>query len=205
MVKKSILAIAMLGLLATVSFGATFDPNTGQGTDTGQFKADNGWPMKCEFIPQIICKIPIKLKVGFFIEILDCGNDKKLIPINLVQVTCPAGQSFPCYSACTTFQVRSNFEAQISCRIDRTETAPGSGKYLLTQSFFGNNYKCYFVVGDTTPNTIIVPGTGATTTVKVCVDAWNVDLFLGGPKTNPKVGDLVILAMPTATPVCVDP
>jgi len=205
MVKKSILAIAMLALLATVSFGA-YDPNTGIGTDTGQYKADNGWPIKCEWIPVDICKIPVRLKIGYFIEVRDCGNSKVQF-INLKQVTCPSGQSFPCYTGCVTIKVRANFEAQLGCRVDKVALA--NGKFILTEGLFGaHNYKCYFLVGDQQKSTFIVTGDGVDNDVKVCVDAWNADIFFGNPakdNNNPKVADLVITAMPTGTPVCVDP
>jgi hypothetical protein len=194
MVKKSILAIAMLGLLATVSLGAsTYDPNTGVGTDTGQMKFDNGWP--CQYIPVEICKINIKLKVGYFIEVQNCGDDKKLI-INLKQVSCTKpGQSFPCYTGCTTVNVRANFEAQLGLKLYKSSP-------IISSSFGNDNWKAYWVVGDTTPSTVIIAGDGNFHGNKLCVDAWNADIFMGSPlkdNNNPIVGQVAITAVPTAT------
>lgn len=195
MVKKSIIAIAVLAMLASVSFA---QDQTGQ--VPGQIKVDGGWPkiIVCNWVPIEICRIPIFLKVGFFIEIKDCDKAK----INMVQVNCLPNQtppqSFPCYKGCTTIQVRSNFEAQLSLKLYKLSN-------IISSSSGKDNWKAYFRAdaADTTQNaTWIIAGDGNYHSVDICVEAWDADIFNGTPGQNPKVGEVAVLAIPTATCTC---
>jgi len=197
MVKKSIIAIALMSMLATVSFAQ----DTAGGTQyqvSGQFKVDGDWPVEItiKYVPIEICRIPIVLEVGMFIEIEDCAKKK----IVLKQVTCPTGQTFPCYKGCVTIKVRANFEAQLSLKLYKIGTViSGSG------GTWGGNWKAYFTNdgGATKPTTWIVTGDGNWNTVDVCVEAWDANIYAATPGTQVAVGELGILAIPTATPdVC---
>ena len=108
MVKKSIIAIALMCMLATVSYGQSDTTWSA----SGQVKIDGLWPatITIDYTPLEICRIPVYIKVGMFIEIQDC-NKKKIV---MEQVNCPGGQSFPCYKGCTDIKVRSNFVAILS-------------------------------------------------------------------------------------------
>jgi len=191
MVKKSIIAIALMGMLATVSFAQ-------DGQVNGQVKVDGMWP--CQYIPLEVCRIPIVMDIGMFIEVIDCGKKK----IVLKQVTCPAGRSFPCYKGCTTIGVRSNFEAQLGLKLYKVGN-------VISSSFFGDNWEAYFNDTSTTPPTKksswIIPGNGNTTNVEVCVEAWDANIYAAPPgndacKTAVSVGQVGITAVPTAACGC---
>lgn len=183
MVKKSIIAIALMSMLATVSFGQ----------DTwgvpGQIKVDGLWPatITIEYTPQEICRIPIWIKVGMFIEIENCSKKK----IVMEQVNCPSGQSFPCYKGCVELKIRSNFEAQLSLKL-----------YKIGSIINGDKWKAYFTDdgGATTSDTWIVSGDGNWNVVDLCVEAWDANIYGASPNEEHQVGEVAILAIPTATP-----
>jgi hypothetical protein len=196
MVKKSILAIAILAMLATVTMAQ--DPTA---QVPGQLKIDGRWPLTCVWTPIEICCIKVNLKIGYFIEVRDCSTKK----IDMVQVNCPTGQSFPCYKGCTTISVRANFEAQLGLKLyaiggiindNGTPTNPADDKW-----------KAYFMdtanVGPAS-TTWIIAGDGNYHDVQVCVEAWDANIFFQGqaPGTNPQVGNVCITAIPTATATC---
>ncbi len=103
MVKRSLIAIALLALVATMAFGAD-----------GQIKKDGSWPTV--YVALDLCTMPVVMDVGMYVQIIEC--DKKII--KLVQVDCASiGQSaFPCYSDCEDFDIRANFTAVLGSRID---------------------------------------------------------------------------------------
>jgi hypothetical protein len=182
MVKKSIIAIALMCMLSTVSFGQ-------DGFPSGQFKIDGLWPATIDiyYTPQEICRIPVYIKVGMFIQVKDCNKKK----ITMEQVNCPSGQSFPCYKGCTTIEVRSNFEAQIS--LEKHDL--GTGIIDKWKAYFSSD-------GGATvqESTWIIPPSGNYTAVDVCVEAWDTNIYNGTPGTTILVGEVAILAIPTADP-----
>jgi len=189
MVKKSIIAIALMCMLATVSYGQDV-----WGV-TGQVKVDGLWPatITIDYTPIEICRIPIWIKIGMFIEIENCGSKK----IVLSQVNCPQFQSFPCYAGCVSIKVRANFEAQLSLKLYKTSD-------IISGFGFNQNWKAYFTNdgGATKPTTWIVTGDGEWNNVDICVEAWDANIYGPNitPNTQQKVGDVAILAVPTAIP-----
>jgi hypothetical protein len=190
MVKKSIFAITLIGMLATVSMAQDIQ------MPSGQYKTDTCWPF--EFIPQDICRIPIVMEVGMFVEILDC-NKKKIV---LKQLDCTEiGKGvgdFPCYRGCTGISVRANIDVQLSVKLYRV------GDVISTT--FGNpNWSAYFTNDNsaTTSPTWQITGDGTTQNVTVCVIAWNSDIFKSPPGVGNsaiKVGEAAVQAVPTALP-----
>jgi len=184
MVKKSIIAIALMCMLSTVSYSQ-------DGFPSGQFKVDGLWPatIQISYTPQVICKIPVYIKVGMFIQVENCGNKK----ITMEQVNCPQGQSFPCYKGCTTIKVRSNFEAKLSLQKNDFQTGIiDNGKW---KAYFSSDN------GATVKeNNWIIPGDGNYTSVDVCVEAWDANIYNGNPGETKQVGEVAILAIPTADP-----
>jgi len=189
MVKKSIFAIALIGMLATVSYSQDI------WGATGQIKVDGMWP--CEYVPLEICRIPIVMDVGMFIEIENC-NKKKIV---LKQVTCPPGQGFPCYKGCTNIKVRGNFQAQLGLILYDTSNG-------VISDFFGNkNWKAYFTDGVTTATSWIIDGDGNWHAVDVCVETWDANIYKVNPgndacKTAIPIGEVAVTAVPTAACGC---
>lgn len=181
MVKKGIITLAMICMLATVSYGQDV------WGAPGQVKIDGLWPAVIEITYEKleICRIPIYIKVGMFIEVENCNKKK----ITLEQVNCPSGQSFPCYKGCVEIKVRANFEAQISLKLYKI------GSII-------NKWKAYFTNDDgaTTSDTWIVPGDGNWEVVDICVEAWDANIYGASPNETHTAGEVAILAVPTATP-----
>jgi len=188
MVKKSIIAIALMGMLATVSYGQASGGDQPYQVP-GQIKIDGLWPatFTWSYTPIEICRIPIFIKVGMFIEIENCANKK----IVLEQVSCSKPGDFPCYSGCVEIKVRANFEAKLSLKL-----------YKIGTIIEGNNWKTYFTAdgGVTKPTTYIITGDGNWNTVQVCVEAWAANIYAAGPNTQVQVGEVAVLAIPTAAP-----
>ncbi len=189
MVKKSIIAIALMGMLATVSYG--FD-----GQVNGQIKVDGLWPatITITYTPREICRIPVYIKVGMFIEIEGCGS-KKII---MSQVNCPSGQSFPCYKGCVEISVRSNFAAILSLKLYKG----GAGSGIISNAWGSDNWKAYFTNdgGATKPTTWNIIGSGNQEKVNVCVEAWDANIYSASPNSEQQVGEVAILAIPSGTP-----
>jgi hypothetical protein len=188
MVKKSIIAIALMGMLATVSYGQTTSGDQAYTPGaTGQIKVDGLWPatFTWSYTPIEICRIPIFIKVGMFIEIENCSTKK----IVMSQVNCVAPQTFPCYKGCVTIKVRANFAAQLSLKL-----------YKIGTIINGDKWKAYFTDGATTATTWLITGDGNWNEVQVCVEAWDANIYAAGPNTEVQVGEVAILAVPTATP-----
>jgi len=196
MVKKSIIAIALMGMLATVSYGqgdTVWSGNNG-------IKVDGLWPatITITYTPKEICRIPIFIKVGMFIEIENCSSKK----IVMEQVNCPSGQTFPCYKGCVEIKVRANFEAILSLKLYKG----GAGAGIISSSnnwgTITDNWKAYFTNdgGATKPTTWNVTGDGNWNTVNVCVEAWDANIYAASPNSQQQVGEVAILAVPKATP-----
>jgi hypothetical protein len=199
MVKKSIIAIALMCMLATVSYGQQGDGTQWNGP--GQVKIDGLWPaiITIDYTPQEICRIPIYIKVGMFIEIEDCAKKK----IVLEQVNCTGGHAFPCYKGCVTIKVRANFEAKLSYKLYKIGDIISSSFNWFT---FKNedNWDAYFTDGVTTADTWIITGDGNWNPVDVCVEAWDANIYGAAPNTEQQVGEIAILAIPTALPELCD-
>ncbi|MBN1973043.1 MAG: hypothetical protein JW787_05355 [Sedimentisphaerales bacterium] len=191
MVKKSIIAIALISMLATVSYA--------QDTQvSGQYKVDGDWPatITITYTPVEICRIPIYIKVGMFIELRDC-NKKKIV---LKQVSCPSGQSFPCYKGCTTIEVRANFEALLKLKLYKTSDIISKASTWP----FADNWKAYFRAdsSDTSQSSSwIVNAGGGWNKVDVCVEAWDANIYMSAPGCDEvPVGQVGITAVPNAIP-----
>ena len=131
MVKRSLIAIAVVALLAT-SVQAV-DPN---------LKYDDHWPY--EYIAIDLCVMPVYMDVGMYVQLKEC--EKK--SIILKQVDCAeigkGSGDYPCYVDCETFDIRANFEVKLGTKLtkasptvitnweayyDGDTTVPGDGNY----------------------------------------------------------------------------
>ena len=103
MLKRSLIAIAVVALLATAA-------------QAGEVKLHN-WP--CALIPQELTQIPVTMDIGFWIRI----KDQNKLNIKLGQLENEVHK----YKGCTNMKVETNFRAQLACSI--TPTGAVGGKY----------------------------------------------------------------------------
>ena len=169
MVKKSLIAIALLAFLAT----------TVQAGDAAQdiWKFDDDWPWTYTALE--ICQIPVYMDVGYYVEIFDCGKKK----IELKQVTCDsigqASKYFPCYYGCVKFQLLANFEVKLGTKLYKDPV----GVINKWSAAFDDD---------------IVPGDGAKHTREVCISAWDAEIWKNAPGNKVKVGEVAITVKPNA-------
>jgi len=185
MVKKSIIAIAMLSLLASVSFAADPFP----GAPDGQIKIDGDWPktVVVTYDKIELCKVKVKIKVGMFIETNACG---KSIVMN--QISCTGNHGFPCYKGCIDIWFKSNFDATISLEKSKI----GS----IISGWGDGNWSVYFYDGSSSSSTFDVVGDGNQKNIKLCAEAWDANIYAAAPGSTVEVGEITLLAMPTAAP-----
>jgi hypothetical protein len=216
MVKKSLIAIALVGMLASTSFAGDLAK--------GYWKFDDNWPFKIEveWEELELCQIPIFIDIGMYIELVDCNKlDKWGDPVKkivLEQIQCAdlkqggsgegkTGTEFPCYSGCENLTVLSNFDAVLGLKLYK-RVWDGT-KSFITQRTVGwdkyDNWSAYFDDAGTPVDTWPVTGDGNANNFKVCVEASDVNVYMGDPDASPldavnRVGEVAITVMPTATP-----
>jgi hypothetical protein len=177
MVKKCLIAIALLAFLTT----------TVQAGDEAQdvWKFDDHWPWV--YLELEICQIPVYMDVGMYVDMKDCGKKK----IEMKQVTCPDGRKFPCYSGCTDFEIRANFEVKLGTKLYRI------GDVIKVKD--GNEYweaKIYLTDGVT--EDYVIPGDGNYHKRRVCVEAWEAQIWKAAPGDKVLVGEVAITVKPNA-------
>jgi len=196
MVKKSLIAILLIGMLASVSIAA-------DGVD-GEYKTDDGWGVNVPQDPVFtwdevtLCCIPIYIDVGMYVGIEDCPDR---IVMYQSKIECgdflwsnTSGQStFPCYRGCAQFVVRSNFEAVLDTEL--TESSMnfisdhywGPTRYDHWNAFFAKKTtatgsdKALKGNADCTNQYTILPPLGQANELQICVEAWNVNIWNGDP------------------------
>lgn len=179
MIKKCLIAIAVVALLATTVQAATYPAIKHE-----------GWPWTKIYDAYPICTFDVVLEVGHYVQIYKCDELK----MKLEQVDCAAigkAGKFPCYGdvdeafdthgpACVTIQARANFPAVFGA------TFSGSGNNII-----GANYSLTWPDG----NTIL--GGASWESLKLCMTAWSVALWnSGGPTGTLKVGEITINVKP---------
>jgi len=174
MVKKCLIAIAFVALLATTVQAAN------------PIKHDGTWPWTKTYEAIAICTLPVKLEVGHFVQIDKCGD----LVMKLKQVECgdigKGGGDFPCYGngvdgpECITVKARANFTATFGPSFSGSDVNIIDGKSV------------YFDGGDT------IDGDGQWHDLKLCMKAWKVKLWDTGGQTSGtvKVGTITITVKP---------
>ena len=180
MVKRTLIAIAVLALVASAVQAAGPDPHFFEKDKDISIKVNNekleiGWPF--EYKALTICTVPVYMNVGYFVQIDNCEDRK----IELKQVDCgdigKGSGDWPCYFDCEDIKIRANFEVKM-----------GTDKHKVGPVIDG--WDAYYDGGD------VVPGDGSWHTVKVCVKAWKAKLLESSPGEKVKVGDLDITVKP---------
>jgi hypothetical protein len=179
MIKRTLIAIAVVALLATSARAALTQHYFGPVDDDYAVKVDGSesvrWPY--EYKALTVCTIPIKMHVGMFVQINDCKTKK----IVLQQVDCgdigKGSGDYPCYLGCTNFDVRANFDVKMGANLNKI------GDII-------DSWDKYYDGGD------VVPGDGNYHNIKICVKAWKAKLYKGTPGDEIDVGTLDITVKP---------
>ena len=178
MIKRTLIAIAVVALLATSAHAALSEHYFPIG-NSHAVKVDGSenvrWPY--EYKALTVCSIPIKMHVGMYVQVLDCKKKTLL----LEQVDCgDIGQKdsdYPCYLGCVAFKVRANFEVKLGTSLEK------DGDVI-------NKWSAYYDGGD------VVAGDGDYHEVKACVKAWLTAIYKAAPGDKVSVGTLHITVKP---------
>jgi hypothetical protein len=178
MIKRTLIAIAVVALLATSAHAAIsewyFD---GAVKVDGSEKPELRWPYEIKYQALTICNIPIKMHVGMYVQVKDCKKKK----IVLQQVDCgdigKGSDDFPCYLGCVEFDVRANFDVKM-------------GHKLIKDGDVVKSWEAYYDGGD------VVPGDGDYHTLKLCVKAWDTQIWKAAPGDEVSVGSVDITVKP---------
>lgn len=183
MIKRTLIAIAVVALLATSAHAALSDPYYFPIGDSHAVKVDGHdnpeirWPYEIKYQALVVCNIPIKMAVGMYVQVKDCKK-KKLV---LEQVDCgdigKGAGDYPCYLDCVEFDVRANFEVKMGQNLHK------SGDVI-------KDWSCYYDGGD------VVPGDGDWHSMKVCVKAWKTQIYKAAPGDQVSVGSIDITVKP---------
>ena len=178
MIKRTLIAIAVVALLASSAQALGPDPHTGGGNSpaikVNIEKLDIGWPFEYKALD--LCVIPVYMNVGYYVQLEKCHERK----VKLVQVDCgdmEKGSDWPCYQDCEDMKIRANFEAKIGAKLEN-------------KTGVIDKMDAYFKGGD------IVDASGDWNTITVCVEAWKTKLWEQAPGSQVKVADLVITVKP---------
>jgi len=187
MLKKCLFAIAVTALLAvTVQAGETKGDGVEWDCGTWAYKGEP-YPWPVEYKKVEICRIPVWMEVGFWVEIKGCEEAEIL----LKQVMCSEigrdPEDFPCYKGCTEFSMRTNFEAEVDG--DVSHDPDMSHK----ERFWG--------AGQSDVEPLDLPGDGNWHEIEVCVYAYKVELWdLPAAGTKEEIGYLKIRVRPQGSP-----
>jgi len=180
--KRTLIAIAVVALLATTVNAAIEDPYYFSAGDHKAIKVDGSdkptirWPYKIVYDELVVCNIPIKMKVGMFVQVKDC-KDKKII---LEQVSCTdigkGAADYPCYKGCVKFDVRANFNVKMGANLNKGDIIPDASAYY---------------VGDT-----VIPDDGDWHEVELCVNAWKAKIYKAKPGDQVDAGSVDVTVKP---------
>ena len=184
MLKRTLIAVAVVALLATSAQALGPDPDTGKmGDHTGikvdPIKMNVIWPFEYKALD--LCVIPVKMKVGVFVQVEKC-YDRKII---LNQVECGdigknSSGDWPCYLGCETIKVRANIDVKLGLNKAKV------GSVL-------DKWEAYFTDGNT------VAGGAGWVPHEICVKAWKAQLFRGEIGQAAMAGSVVDVGTVTVT------
>jgi len=164
MLKRTLIAVAVIGLLVTSAQAVGPDPTFDTHGKERGFKIDPikmsvFWPVEYKALD--LCVIPVRVQVGILVEVQECHKRK----INLKQVDCAdinkGSGEFPCYRDCEDVKVRTNFPIKLGTRRNTISNVLNHGRWRA------------FYDGD---NTLEPTGT-SWKTVTLCVEAWRLELL----------------------------
>jgi hypothetical protein len=191
MLKRTLIAIAVMSMLAVTVQAQELPSKLGPFSDSSgnergfkidPQKMDIYWPFEWKSVE--LCTIPVYLELGILVHVNKC-QDQKVI---LKQVDCTdigkGNAQFPCYSGCTgDIQIRTNFPIKLGLSKSKVGSVLKDWSAYWAGDFDGKlNYSSSWQK------------------VKICVDAWNTQLFneeaTGAAGQRVKVGEVTITVKP---------
>jgi hypothetical protein len=190
MIKRTLMAIAVVALLATSVYAAISDDSIFylfNGDKSYAVKVDGvdtptiRWPYTISYNALTICTIPVYMHVGMYVQIENCV-DKKIVleQLDCGQIGKGAGD-FPCYTGCTDLNVRANFNVKMGASLSRT------GDIIPD----GDHWSAYYDNGVDS-----VAGDGDYHQVKLCVKAWGAQIQKASPGDEVTVGSVAVTVKP---------
>ena len=187
MVKRTLIAIAVVALLATSTQALGPDPHSPVDGDFDEkhnsikvniVEMDIGWPF--EYKALNLCVIPVYMNVGYFVQVHECTKRK----IELRQVDCgdigKKDEDWPCYLDCEDVKIRANFEVKLGLELAKND----AGDDII------KDWDKYYDGAD------VVAGDGGWHTVSVCVKAWKAQLYKHNPGKKVQIGTLTVTVKP---------
>jgi hypothetical protein len=185
MVKRTLIAIAVVALLATSSQAAIevytnaggLNGDLGKGAIKTEGTESAMWPFEYKALD--LCSIPIEMKIGYYVSVHECHKRK----IKLVQVDCgdigKGSGDWPCYSDCESVTVKANFDVKLGLKLANLSNIIKDKRAYFKGDFNGN-------------------ADAGSTTFEVCVDAWKTRLenSAGSAGSWESVGNLIITVKP---------
>lgn len=184
MLKKCLFAIALTALLAVTIQAGT--PKAGvpweDDCDTWAYKG-HPYPWPVEYKKIEICRIPVWMEIGFWVEIKGCEDAEiLLVQEDCLEVDRKEGD-WPCYKGCTNIAIRTNFEASIDGDVSH------DGMDMSHKEWFN------------TEEPLILPGDGNWHEIEACVVAYKVELWEeNAAGTKAEIGYLKVRVKPTGSP-----
>jgi len=190
MIKRTLMAIAVVGLLATSVYAAISDDTIFYfHKDKGYAVKVDGvdhptirWPYTISYEALTVCTIPVKMHVGMYVQVENC-DDKKII---LEQLNCgdigKGSGDFPCYRGCVDLNVRANFNVKMGATLHTSGDIIKGG---------GGDWSAYYDNGVDT-----VAGDGDYHGVKLCVKAWKSQIYKASPGDEVTVGSVDVTVKP---------
>ncbi len=178
MIKRTLIAIAVVALLATSAQAALTETYLDFG-DHSAVKVDGSetvrWPYSYRSL--VACNFPIKMHIGMYVQVINC-NKKKIL---LQQVNCPdigkGTGDYPCYRGCVKFDVRANFEVKLGTSLHK------SGDVI-------KDWSAWYEGGD------VVAAGGGTTNIELCVKAWKTYIYKHEAGNEVTVGSVDVMVKP---------
>ena len=134
-----------------------------------------------QYKPIDICKFPVSMEVGNFIQLKECNKRK----IELKQVDCSeisqANAIFPCYKGSDVIEVRANFPAIFSASIEKND----GGEDMLKE------VNLYWENGVNT-----IQGTGGWEELTLCLEVSGAEIYKSAVVGTIEVGEITIGVRP---------
>ncbi len=135
-----------------------------------------------KYHPIDLCTFPASMEVGHYVQIKRKIELKQVVCKSIGRDVGRDGGDFPCYKGCDVIEVRTNFPAILNASLNKN----GGNEDML------KDFNLYWENGVNT-----IQGTGDWEKLKLCLEAWDVELWKFTVGTE--VGEITIGLRPKDT------